>query len=636
MDELKKMRLVGSTKRSARLRPLAAFAVICLATAPFSAADPRSSSSRPSESASEATRQIAPSFSIRRDDTGWWLRSPEGKRFFSFGVCCVQQGTSRDAFDLKNPGYGGWQHYDDPVQWADASLRRLKSWGFTTLGGWGDFETLRQSKEQTLGLTPVLHIGSTAGAPWWDMWDPRIISRMDEVAREQILALRDDPRLIGYYSDNEMGWWNATLFKMTLEHAPASGQRRRLMELLRQTYRNDWSELLKDFEPEGVGSWEELEQRGMLYLHPGGSGIRTMRAFLGLLAERYYRLVREIIRKYDQRALILGDRYQSFYYPEVARASAPYVDAVSSNLNASWNDGTFARFYLETLHTLTGKPVFIGEFYMAARENRSGNKNHRGVYPVVATQKERAAGFRDTLHALVRIPYVIGADWFQYFDEPTHGRGDGEDFNFGLVDIHDRPYEALTATASTFDPVALKNQQIRARADASRGVPPAPRNPLGQFKPTLALKHWDRERGFVKPVSEFPLADLYVCWNKKAVYLGLYAQDVVEDAFYRDKTVPASDRAEWIVSVGGSERPIRSPIGAGANPVVNDPSARIVNVSGLNLNVRNIAAMELPAKLFGRERFKPGDEIEFASTFFTHCRAYRIEWKGKFTLRDER
>ena len=85
------------------------------------------------------------------------------------------------------------------------------------------------------------------------------------------------------------------------------------------------------------------------------------------------------------RALILGDRYQSFYYPEVARACGRYVDAVSSNLNASWNDGSFARFYLETLHRLTGKQLLIGEFYMCARDNRSGNKNDRGVFPVVAT-----------------------------------------------------------------------------------------------------------------------------------------------------------------------------------------------------------------------------------------------------------
>jgi len=66
--------------------------------------------------------------------------------------------------------------------------------------------------------------------------------------------------------------------------------------------------------------------------------------------------IREIIRKYESRALILGDRYQSFYYPEVARASARHVDAASSNLNASWNDGSFARFHLDTLHALTGRP----------------------------------------------------------------------------------------------------------------------------------------------------------------------------------------------------------------------------------------------------------------------------------------
>ena len=264
--------------------------------------------------------------------------------------------------------------------------------GFTTVGAWSDFQTLRQGRDRDVAFAPVLHIGSTAGAPWWDMWDPKIIDRMDQVAREQILALRDDPRLIGYYSDNEMGWWNATLFKMTLEQGPASGQRRRLMDLLRQTYRDDWSGLLKDFEPEGAENWPELEQRGMLYLRPGGNGIRTMRRFLGLLAERYYSLVHEIIRKYDRRALIFGDRYQSFYYPEVARASAPYVDAVSSNLNAGWNDGSFARFYLETLQALTGKPVLISEFYLAARENRSGNQNNQGIFPTVATQRNAPPG----------------------------------------------------------------------------------------------------------------------------------------------------------------------------------------------------------------------------------------------------
>jgi hypothetical protein len=580
-----------------------------------------------------ATEQSAqPGFSVQQQGETAWLVRPNGQRFFSLGVCCVSQGPSRKEFDPANPAYAAWQHYPDSNLWAQATLKRFKAWGFTTVGGWSDFQALKQCPDQDVSFAPVLHIGSTAGAPWWDMWDAKITDRMDAVAREQILPLRDDPRLLGYYSDNEMGWWNAILFQMTLEQAPTSGQRRRLIELLRKTYRNDWAELLRDFDPApGVTDWEALEQHGLLFLRPAGNGIRVERQFLQLLADRYYSLVHDIIRKYDRRALILGERYQSFYYPEVARAAARYVDAISSNLNAGWNDGSFPRFYVETLHRLSGKPVLIGEFYMCARANRSGNKNDRGLYPVVATQKERAAGFRQTIFQLMKAPYVVGADWFQYYDEPTHGRFDGENFNFGLLDIHDRPYEPLTKTAASLDLTALKKQAVLPSSDASQGVPPAPRNPLTPFEPNLALKHWDRERGFVPPSSDFPLADLYVCWSPKAIYLGLYAQDVTEDAFYRDKVVRASDRAEWTVSLEGST--IRSRIGAGLEPVVSEPALRVVNISGINGNFRNIACIELPAKLFRKDRFKPGHAIGFASTFSSHCRGYQVEWKGRFTLR---
>ncbi len=381
-------------------------------------------------------------FSVRRYHGVDWLVKPAGTRFFSLGVCCVDQGASREKYATDKPGYAAWKYYGGSNEWANATIQRLNSWGSTTVGGWSDFNAFKQVRAANVAFTPVLHMGSTAGAPWWDMWDPKIIDRMDQVARDQILALRDDPRLLGYYSDNEMGWWNAALFQMTLEQAPTSGQRRRLLDLLRRTYHNHWPALCRDFEPEGAASFEELDQRGRLYLRPTSNGIQTMRQFLGLAAERYYWLVREIIRKYDSRALILGDRYQSFYYPEVAQASARNVDAVSSNLNAGWNDGSFPRFYLETLHALTGRPVFVSEFYLAARENRSGNENKPG-FPVVDTQSERVAGFRRTLETLLRMPFVVGADWFQYYDEPTFGRADGENYNFGLVDIYNKPYETL-------------------------------------------------------------------------------------------------------------------------------------------------------------------------------------------------
>jgi hypothetical protein len=583
------------------------------------------------EAASPTPVNTLPSFSIEQREGRFSLLRPDKNRFFSLGICVVDQGVSQKDFDSNNPGYAAWKHYPDSNVWAKATLARLKPWGFTTVGGWSDFRALQRSPESEVVFAPVLHIGSTAGAPWWDMWDQKIIDRMDQIARDQILPLRNDPRLLGYYSDNEMGWWNGILFNMTLEQAESSGQRQRLIELLRTTYRNNWEELLIDFEPApGVENWENLAAHGRLFLRPGGNGVRTERRFLALLAERYYSLVKQIIRKYDSRALILGDRYQSFYYPEVVRASAPYVDAISSNLNAGWNDGSVPRFYLETLHALTGKPIMVGEFYLAANENRSGNKNTRGTFPVVETQKERARGIRNTLQMLINTPYVIGADWFQYYDEPMHGRYDGENFNFGLVDIYNRPYDGVIKAFSDVQRT-FKNRKSLARPDASGGVPSAPRDPTADFHPMRALRDWDRERGFVVPKSEMPMADLYLSWSKNSLFLGLYAHDVCEDAFYRDKIVRPTDRAEWIVSIGGIDA-IRARVGAGLEPIINNASARITNTSGVNGNFRNIGCLELPASLFGKLRFKAEDEVELASTFFTHCRGYSTEWKGRFKL----
>jgi hypothetical protein len=574
-----------------------------------------------------------PGCKVQQQDGNWWLLDPQGQPFFSVGINCVVPGLLPEALDPENPAYSAWQYYADTQRWAEATLTRLQAWGFTTLGGWSEVKATRPSPAHAFWLTPVLHIGSTAGAPWWDMWEARNLQRMDEVARPQILAFRDDPHRLGYYSDNEVGWWNASLWRMTLDQSSSSGQRQRLLRLLRDRYQKDWQKLLVDFEPENARNWSELKRHGNLVLKPGGEGVRVMRQFLSLVADRYYQLMRDIIRKYDPQALYLGDRYQSFFYPEVARAAAPYVDAISSNHNASWSDGSFVRHYLDTLHALTGRPVLVSEFYVAARENRSGNRNSHGVFPCVTTQPERAEAARRTLQALLRLPYVIGADWFQFCDEPTHGREDGENFNFGLVDIHDEPYQEMVAVFAALNANHQKARPMTTRTDASHGVPRAPIDPFANFLPTRAMRHWDREGGYVLPVSPFPVADLYLCWSPRALYLGLHALDIVESAYYRGGWVPKDDRARWTVTINGTQS-VRTRLGTGREPLVNHPQARVENLSGLNLDVRNIAIMELPVSLLGVTELKAGDTVDLSSTLLTHLQAYQVDWAGKFTLKE--
>jgi len=606
--------------RAKLLVPVVAFASLC--TSAFAQAGHNGSIPTP------------PPFTVRNIDGRYWLQRPNGGKFFSSGVCCVEPGEPWGEYDPAKPAYSAWREHPTIMVWSSITLARLKSWGFTTVGGWSDYAGLKRSAEMDMPYTMVLHLGSSSGAPWWNMWDPKIIGAMDKAAHDQILPVRSDPRLLGYYTDNELGWWNAPLFEMTLEQAESSEQRRRLISILRDEYANSWSRLTRDFAPAGAASFDDLSRKGKLYLKPSSSGIHVVKRFVSMIAERYYTLVNQIVRKYDTRALILGDRYQSFYYPEVARASSRMVDVVSTNLNPSWIDGAYPRFLLNTLHTITNRSITVGEFYMCSIENRSGNKNSSSGFPLVATQADRARGFIGTLNALASTPFVVGADWFQYADEPTFGRGDGENYNMGLVDINDRPYEEMTVAAAAF-----RRDEAHARAEvvqtsALEGVPTAPANPMADWKPQHAMLTWDRLRGFIPASTPEPLGDMYICWAPDSIYLGVYAMDVLEQGLYSDKQIPEADRPVWTITVGGASPPIRIRLGAGRKPIVENRGVNleVVDTSGTESGVYHAAAIRLPAALFGKAALMAGDSIQLKSTYRTHARAYSMAWQALLKL----
>ncbi len=584
------------------------------------------------QEADSAAPSPAPRFSVEQRSGLWWLVDAARGSFFSLGVCVVDQGIPPGAYDPARPAYSAGRFHAGADEWARATLRRLRSWGFTTAGGWSDVGALASAGDMDLALTPVLGAGMEAGVPWFDLWDPKIVERVEQLVRERMALSRGESQVIGYYTDNEMGWWNGALWKLTLEHSAKSRQRQLLVKLLRETYSSDWQFLLRDFDPEGADGFAALEQNGMVFLRPGGDGIRVARRFLGLVAERYYELLTSLVRKNDPRALILGDRYQSFYYPEVARAAASHVDVVSTNLNAQFDDGSFCRFFLDTLHVLTRKPIIVSEIYMCSAENSSADPNNSGLFPVVATQQERGEAALKTISSLAALPYVVGADWFQYYDEPPGGRFDGENFNFGLIDIQNGEYQGLIRAIRSVSVTDLHARSSSSRLDASGGVPPAPINPLGDFTPNRALRRWDRERGFVPASSSSPMADLYFAWEPDALDFGLFALDAAEDAFYRDRRMTEEDRMEWTLQIDGLREPIRLRIGSGL-PLRGKPDGvEAISISGKELTVRTVAAVRVPASRLGRVNFQSGDEVSITAVLTTHARAYRVDWSGKMRL----
>jgi hypothetical protein len=65
----------------------------------------------------------------------------------------------------------------------------------------------------------------------------------------------------------------------------------------------------------------------------------------------------------------------------------------------------------------------------------------------VANQDERGVAYRYYVENAIADPGIVGAHWFEWIDEPSTGRSDGENYNIGLVDVTDRPYRELVDAA---------------------------------------------------------------------------------------------------------------------------------------------------------------------------------------------
>jgi hypothetical protein len=481
-------------------------------------------------------------WSIEHGADASWLVTPCGARFFSLGVNAIDGGIgwrgkgNRIAYN--------WREFaPDLRSWAATTRARLRAWGFNTAGAW----SLR-THILDLPTTPELELGRQLQFIWTDPFSPELPDRLAQLARTAIAPFRDDPKRIGYFTDNEIGWWNGPLFTAYAAYPASNHTKQRLIGLLRERYKDEWDAFVGDFVPPGgARSFDDLLRSDAApRLRPGGSGIFAVRAWTRLFAARYYSTVHDAVRAADPDALILGDRLPIYYDQDAVRAMAPYVDAVSVNYNVDGPDGWIAPYFFDGLRELTGgKPILVSEWFFAAHENRSGNlnrtgephkpglavrsnnRNRTGHLMTVATQEQRALGAATAATRLIARPEVIGLHWFQFADEPHGGRDDGEDYNFGLVDIDDRPYaelvDALAAVAGN-----LEKEHGGARGDdvvggAPMALPYAEIN-IGDD----SLAEWPKPDSLVKlraAPGEARFGDLHLAWSEHGLFLAIIAMD---------------------------------------------------------------------------------------------------------------
>ena len=440
-------------------------------------------------------------FRTEKVDGMWYLVDPEGRLFWSNGVDCVNSvtavtpvsdrefyfdpsiPTSRDS----NSEYAKFlsvssrsvnNYYADKGEflqynlteanlykkfgddwknaWIDLSSRRLRSWGLNTIGNWSSLEVCARAK------TPYTATVSSGGPSiegskgYWgkfvDPFDPAFARSV----RSSLEAIRaqtaDDPYCIGYFVDNEISWGEKGSLARAALLSPASQKvKQAYLKWLQEKYETidafnaAWQVDLKD--------WQALLDEP--FETPQNENAENdSNAFYVVICEKYFSQILEIVRELAPKKLYLGCRFA--WNNDLARAAGQkYCDVVSYNFYKS----SVADF--KPVEGAPDKPVVIGEFHFGALDR---GLFHTGLCPC-KDQNARAQAYEDYVKSALSNPWIVGAHWFEYQDEAVTGRFDGENYQIGLVDVCDRPYEE---TIQAVRRVGYNLYQIRKNASQQR------------------------------------------------------------------------------------------------------------------------------------------------------------------------
>jgi len=198
-------------------------------------------------------------------------------------------------------------------------------------------------------------------------------------------------------------------------------------------------------------------------------------AFRGYVAERYHSVAASALRNISPHMLNLcGRLLATTVTDEVVLAAARHCDVISINafdfparsisgfgpipgvfdLWASWTgawvpnpDEIYAKDYLfydvEKIQALVDKPILLSSFSYRARVQGMNDFPPEAVFEILPNQVDRADRYESYMRRALKFSSVVGAHWFTHSDQPASGRFDGENSNFGLVDIEDTPYPEL-------------------------------------------------------------------------------------------------------------------------------------------------------------------------------------------------
>jgi hypothetical protein len=231
-----------------------------------------------------------------------------------------------------------------------------------------------------------------------DVYSEEFARGIDEEAKAQCTPLKSDSLVLGYFIGNEPPW---------------DSRENELVDMILMGPETATKIKLKEF----------LSQK---------DSPARRKEFVVSTFKKYLEIVCHAVKKYDPNHLNLGIRFGGPPSDDVL-ATGKVFDVCS--INVYEYEPTKV---VDKVHRITGRPILIGEFHIGVPENGLG----AGLVQAM-NQTERGVGYRYYVEQAASLPAFLGAHWFIWRDEPVLGRGDGENYNIGLVDVTDRPYKEL-------------------------------------------------------------------------------------------------------------------------------------------------------------------------------------------------
>ncbi|GLS83856.1 beta-galactosidase [Paraferrimonas haliotis] len=335
--------------------------------------------------------------------------------------------------------------------WRDVTLKRMMTWGFTSLGNWTDPSYYGNDKVPFFANGWIIGDFETvsSGNDFWgalpDVFDPKFAERADFTVARVAKEVNNSPWCVGVFIDNEKSFGRpesneshyGIVINTLTRNASDSPTKAAFAELMKNKYTT--IDKLNAAWDSNIASWQSFDSGVELPLS-SEQQLQDYSQMLYSYGEKYFAVVNDAMQRHMPNHLYLGARFPDWGMPkEVVEASAKHVDVISFN---SYKEGLPEKSW-QFLKDID-MPAIIGEFHIGSSDS---GMFHPGLIHA-SSQQDRANMYKAYMESVFDNPYFIGAHWFQYIDSPLTGRAyDGENYNVGFITVADQPYLPMVEAA---------------------------------------------------------------------------------------------------------------------------------------------------------------------------------------------